>query len=67
MAFDIPYIYERIINLGYDPRDIMCHRDFEDQFKYAHYYIDKRAAEFAERGDLYDISSYTVYPISSSL
>ena len=61
MAFDIPYIFERIVNLGYDPRDIMCHRDFENKFKIAHYYIDKRAAEFAERGDFYDISSYTVY------
>ena len=61
MAFDIPYIYERIVNLGYDPRDIMCHSDIEPQFRYAHYYIDTRAAEFAERGDSYDISSYTVY------
>ena len=61
MAFDIPYIYERIINLGYDPRDIMCHKNIEKEFRTAHYYIDTRAAEFAERGDYYDISSYTVY------
>ena len=61
MAFDIPYIYERLCNLGYDPKDIMCHRDFEDEYKVASYYIDTRAAEFAERGDFYDISSYTVY------
>ena len=61
MAFDIPYIYERIKVLGYIPRDIMCHRNIEDKFKNAEYYIDTRAAEFAERGDFYDISSYTVY------
>lgn len=61
MAFDIPYLYERIINIGYDPRDIMCHRSVETEFRIAHYYIDHKAAEFAERGDFYDISSHTVY------
>lgn len=61
MAFDIPYIYERIKVLGYDPRDIMCHRKVEKEFRVADYYIDTRASEFAERGDFYDISSHTVY------
>ena len=61
MAFDIPYIYERIVNLGYDPRDIMCYKGIEKEYRVARYYIDTRAAEFAERGDFYDISSYTVY------
>ena len=61
MAFDIPYIYDRIQVLGYDPRDIMCHRDIERQFRTANYYIDLRAADFAERCDFYDISSHTVY------
>lgn len=61
MAFDIPYMYERLIALGYDPKDIMCHKDIEKEFRTARYYIDTRAAEFAERGDFYDISSYTVY------
>lgn len=61
MAFDIPYLYERIVNIGYDPRDIMCHKDFEKDFRIAHYYIDTKAAEFAERGDFYDFSSHTVY------
>lgn len=61
MAFDIPYLHDRIIALGYDPRDIMCHRAVEKEFRRAEYYIDTRAAEFAERGDFYDISSHTVY------
>lgn len=61
MAFDIPYIYERIVALGYDPKDIMCHRNIEKEFRKAHYYIDTKASEFAERGDFYDIASYTVY------
>ena len=61
MAFDIPYIHQRIINLGYNAADIMCHKSIEKQFRTAAYYIDTRAAEFAERGDFYDISSHTVY------
>ena len=61
MAFDIPYLYERIIVLGYDPKDIMCSPDFEEKFKIARYYIDIRSSDFAERGDFYDISSHTVY------
>lgn len=61
MAFDIPYIVDRINILGYDPREIMCHRDIKPEFRHAKYYIDTRAETFAERGDYYDISSHTVY------
>lgn len=60
MAFDIPYIIQRCLNLGYDPRDIMCHPDFSE--KVVRYFIDEiKANEFAERGDKATISSYTVY------
>ena len=60
MAFDIPYIIQRIINLGYKPEDIMCHPDFK--YKYAEYFIDERNKNvFAERGDFAEISSYSVY------
>lgn len=60
MAFDIPYLIQRCVNLGYDPRDIMCHPDFPD--KVVKYYIDNdHYNEFAERGDKATISSYTVY------
>lgn len=59
MAFDIPYIYERIINLGYDPAEIMSHPAFEK--KVAKYYIDERHRnEYAERCDRYTFSMYTV-------
>ena len=61
MAFDIPYIHNRIRVLGYDPKDIMCHNNIEEEYRVADYYIDTRASEFAERGDFYTISSYTVY------
>ena len=59
MAFDVPYLIERIRNLGYSPEEICCHPDFE--VKEAYYYIDKRADKFEERGDYAQISSYTVY------
>lgn len=60
MAFDIPYIIERIKKLGYSPEEIMCHPDFKN--KVARYYIDDRNInEMAERGDYAIISSYSVF------
>lgn len=60
MGFDIPYIIARIKALGYQPEDIMTHKDFKH--KIAMYYVDERNKnEFAERGDFAAISSYTVY------
>ena len=60
MAFDIPYIIERIKKLGYRPEDIMCHPDFKD--KIVKYYIDERNYnEYGERGDYATISSYSVF------
>ena len=60
MAFDIPYLIARIENLGGDPKEFLCHPDFEN--KMCEYYIDERHKnEFAERGDRAYISSYTVY------
>lgn len=60
MAFDIPYIIARCVQLGYDPRDIMCHPDFEE--KVVNYYIDNdHYNEYAERGDKATISSYTIF------
>lgn len=60
MAFDIPYLFQRIINLGYLPSNIMCHKDFEK--KVAKIFLDQRNADvFAERCDKYTITAYTVY------
>lgn len=59
MAFDIPYLIQRIINLGYDPAEIMCHPDFP--IKEAKYYIDSRAQIPSEKGDFATISSYSIY------
>jgi DNA polymerase elongation subunit (family B) len=59
IAFDLPYIIERIRVLGYDPLDIICHPDFKE--KECYYYIDKRAQKFEERGDYAAICAYTIY------
>lgn len=58
-AFDMPYLIARIYILGYDPLDIICHKDFK--VKECYYYVDKRADKFEERCDYAQISSYTVY------
>ena len=60
MAFDIPYLYERVIAFGYDPKYIMCHPDFKE--KVAKYYIDTmHKNEYEARGDRVTISGYTSY------
>ena len=59
IAFDLPYIIQRIYNLGYDPKNIICHPDFK--VKECEYYIDRRAKVYEERGDAAQVSSYTVY------
>lgn len=59
IAFDLPYLIERIKVLGYTPEEIICHKDFT--VKEAWYYVDQRADKFEERGDYAQISSYTVY------
>lgn len=62
MAFDIPYIIERLYEMGYNPADIMCHPSFEEQYRVAEYYIDERHKnDYEARGDKYDISSHTVF------
>lgn len=60
MAFDIPYIQERLKKIGYDPASIMCHPDFKNPA--SSYYVDTRHEnDLAERGDFACISSYSVF------
>ena len=61
MAFDIPYIIDRIKMLGYDPASILSHPDFK--FKHCEYFVDRteKFDELAERGDNACITSYTVF------
>lgn len=60
MSFDVPYIIQRIINLGGDPVDIICHPDFKQ--RYCDYTVDELHKSLPEaRGDYADISSYSIY------
>lgn len=59
MSFDIPYIIDRITELGGNPMDIMCHSDFPVQQLY--FREDTNTFEFAEKRDYFEISSYTHY------
>lgn len=62
MAFDVPYIIERLYALGYDPADFLCHPSFNRDQRVCRYYIDERHKnEYEARGDIYSISSHTVY------
>ena len=50
----------RILNLGYQPEDIICHQDFE--YKQCYYYIDeKNKNDYEERCDYFACTSYTIF------
>ena len=60
MAFDIPYIIERIKILGYNPADIMSDKSYE--VKYNEYFIDHiHSMNWELRGDYYTIAADTIY------
>lgn len=59
-AFDLEYIIARIINLGYEPADIMCDQSWP--VKIVKNFVDqKNLSNFAERGDYTFISGTTVW------
>lgn len=58
-GFDIPYIIARIKELGMDPLDIFCHKDFpikEVQFK-----KDTINFQVKNKSDSLKVSSYTIF------
>ena len=59
IAFDLPYLIQRIYNLGLNAADVICPKD--SPIKYVQYYIDHRAEKFEERGDNATIICRTVY------
>lgn len=60
MAFDIPFIIERVKYLGYKPEDILCDQSFDK--KVCEYYIDERNIMYPEeRGDYAKISSTVTF------
>ena len=60
MSFDMTFILNRIVRLGYNPYDIISHPDFTNKF--VNYYVDtNNKNEFAERGDRALVTGYTVF------
>jgi hypothetical protein len=60
MAFDLNYIYHRILKLGYYTFDIFHDKDIKEPFYY--FYIDTRNYnDYAERGDFVSMSSKNVW------
>lgn len=59
-GFDLPYIIQRIINLGYDPADIMCDQTWPKKIV-KHFVDHKNLNELAERGDYTFISGLPVF------
>lgn len=58
--FDLPYIMQRIINLGYNPNDVMCDPRWSE--KYIKHYVDQRNInELPERGDYTYIAGYPIF------
>lgn len=41
IAYDIPYILERLQFRGADPCDVMCHPDVPKQWRYCQFHLDK--------------------------
>lgn len=61
MSFDIPFIINRIIALGGNPKEIMCIHDINPLYENCNYIVDSDHEDFATKGDYADITSYTVY------
>jgi hypothetical protein len=57
MRFDIQYLIERTKILGYDPKSIMCHPDFE--LKRCYFEIDRSTYKLEKQFDYFYCSSYT--------
>lgn len=60
MRFDLPYLYERILALGYNPLDVMIHKDFK--WRYYFYYIDNnKDKKMQDSSDFCTMTSYSVW------
>ena len=61
MSFDIPFIINRILALGGNPKEIMCIHDISPLYENCNYIVDSDHEDFSTKGDYADITSYTVY------
>ena len=57
ISFDIPYIYDRLVALGMDPAEVMCHKDFP--VKTCYFKADTRNHDIKNKSDNFYFSSYT--------
>ena len=61
MSFDIPFIINRILALGGNPKEIICIHDISPLYENCNYIVDSDHEDFSTKGDYADITSYTVY------
>jgi hypothetical protein len=59
MRFDIQYLIYRVMNLGYNPADIMCHSDFNN--KRCYFKTDKSTFKIEKQFDYFYCSNYTQF------
>lgn len=59
MAFDIPFIHDRLDALGFNPADVMCHPDFPS--KECWFKKDHINFQIKNKSDSFTCSSYTIF------
>lgn len=59
ISFDIPYIMDRMISLGMDPKEVMSHPDFP--VKKCYFKEDKINFDIKNKSDIFMLTSYTVF------
>lgn len=59
ISFDIPYILDRLEYLGYDPKEIICNKEFPS--KQCYFKKDTRNFDVKNKSDFFHVSSFTTY------
>ena len=60
--FDMPYLIQRIINLGYNPLDVVCDKRYPKEFRTAYHFIDQtNHNNLNKRTDFTNISGDVVW------
>ena len=59
IAFDIPYILDRMEALGLDPKEVICHPDF--LIKQCYFKKDTINFAIKNKSDFFFVSSYTIF------
>ena len=60
--FDMAYIIQRVINLGFDPTDILCDLSFPKEYRYINHFVDfNNKNQLNKRTDYTHISGHVVF------